>query len=74
VLSSEPPDRQLDLGCTLRDGAFDVVRDGHGEAWINRGGPDVSLIFFLMRLFSRLQALGTVPAIDLGLYSRNLEA
>lgn len=66
--------RRLDIGCALMDGGFDVVRDEHGEAWINRSEADVSLIFFLMRLFTRLQALGTVPAIDLGHYARSLES
>ena len=74
ALQDEPPERQLDIGCALMHGGFDVVRDEHGEVWINRSTPDVSLIFFLLRLFSRLQALGTVPAIDLGLYARTLEA
>jgi hypothetical protein len=31
-------------------------------------------MFFLMHLFGRLQALGTVPAIDLTAYGRSLEA
>ena len=70
ALNSGPADRQLDIGCALKHGAFDVVRDEHGEVWINRSAPDVSLIFFLLRLFTRLQSLGTVPAIDLGLYAR----
>jgi hypothetical protein len=30
-------------------------------------------MFFLLRLFGRLQALGTVPAIDLGAYGQSLE-
>jgi hypothetical protein len=70
----EPVDRQLDIGCALKHGVFDVVHDEHGEVWINRSAPDVSLIFFLLRLFTRLQALGTVPAIDPGLYAKTLEA
>ena len=74
TLRSEPPERQLDIGCALKHGGFDVLRDEPGEVWINRSTPEVSLIFFLMRLFSRLQALGTVPVIDLGLYARSLEA
>lgn len=74
ALRNELVEGQLDIGCALKHGAFDIVRDEHGEVWINRSTPDVSLIFFLMRLFTRLQSLGTVPAIDLGLYAGTLEA
>jgi hypothetical protein len=67
----EPPERQLDLGCALRDGAFDVERGGHET--IVRSKPEDALMFFLVRLFSRLQALGTVSAIDMNFYARGLE-
>jgi hypothetical protein len=65
---------RLDIGCALRHGAFDID-------WSRADGPDLSvseaessLMFFLMRLFGRLQELGTVPAIDLTAYGRSLEA
>lgn len=67
-------DERIDMGCVLRHGAFDVMRDEHGETWVNRSEPEAALMFFLMRLFTRLQAMGTVPAIDLGRYARTLEA
>lgn len=64
---------QIDIGCALRHGAFDVD-------WADRNNPEVvlsesgtSLMFFLLRLFGRLQALGTVPAIDLAAYGESLE-
>lgn len=63
----------IDLGCALRHGSFDV-RWADAEPSIDISAPDVSLMFFLLRLFSRLQALGTVPAIDLAEYGRTLEA
>jgi hypothetical protein len=65
---------QLDIGCALRDGAFAIE-------WAEGSVPDItfseagaSLMFFLLRLFGALQALGTVPAIDLAAYGRSLEA
>lgn len=65
-------DTQLDLGCSLRDGAFDIDW-ATGKPKVTRSEPAASLMFFLMRLFARLQGLGTVPAIDLAAYGRSLE-
>jgi hypothetical protein len=67
--------RELDIGCALEHGAFNVNNDHRtGERSIVRSDPAGPLIFFLMRLFSRLQTMGTVPVIDLEHYSRSLEA
>lgn len=63
----------IDLGCALRHGSFDITWSG-GAPHIDASAPDVSLMFFLLRLFNRLQTLGTVPAIDLAEYGRTLEA
>lgn len=63
----------IDLGCALRHGSFDVTWTD-GEPLADVSAPDVSLMFFLLRLFGRLQSLGTVPAIDLAEYGRTLEA
>jgi hypothetical protein len=65
---------RLDLGCALRHGAFDVAWEEDARPEIDVSAPDVSLMFFLLRLFGRLQKLGTVPAIDLAEYGRSLEA
>lgn len=64
----------IDVGCALRHGAFEVIwRDGD-EPEVDISTPEASLMFFLLRLFARLQAMGTVPAIDLAEYGRSLEA
>lgn len=63
----------IDLGCALRHGSFDVRWTDGGQPQIDISAPDVSLMFFLLRLFGRLQTLGTVPAIDLAEYGRTLE-
>ena len=55
---------QLDCGCALDDGAFDSF-DGKLKVVRSEG----SLIYFLFRLLSRLQSLGTVPAIDWEAYA-----
>ena len=62
---------RLDLGCALRDGAFEVLpADGSVEVGEGRG----SLVFFLTRLFQRLQVIGSPMAIDLREYARSLRA
>jgi hypothetical protein len=63
----------LSLGCCLRHGAFSVNWE-EGPAQITISDADVSLMFFLMTLFTKLQRLGTVPAIDLEAYGRSLRA
>lgn len=73
ALDSHADDRyeRLDLGCAVRHGAFEVLPvDGNVEIGEGRG----SLMFFLTRLFQRLQAIGSPMAIDLREYSRSLQA
>lgn len=52
-------DETLDCSCALEDGAFDSF-DGALQVVPGEG----ALIYFLCRLPSKLQAQGTVPAID----------
>lgn len=61
-------DEYLDCGCALEDGAFDNF-DGELEIAVG----DRNLIFFLFRLLSKLQSLGSVPAIDWAAYAAVLE-
>ena len=61
-------DKQLDVGCALLHGAFEVhYPDGGPVKPIVIEGPR-SLVQFLMRLFKQLQALATAPAIDYDAY------
>ena len=64
---------RLDLGATAEQGAFDVSYDGQ-TIELTLSESDAGLIFFLTHLYTRLQKLGTVPAIDLAEYGRRLEA
>lgn len=56
---------KLDCGCALEHGSFDF-HDGGLLVATEQG----ALMFFLFRLLSRLQSLGSVPAIDWAAYSR----
>jgi hypothetical protein len=61
-------ERQLDIGCALRHGAFDLSAPPERE--ISLAAQETSLIFFLLRLSRRLQNMANVPAIDLIEYGR----
>jgi hypothetical protein len=67
---SEASER-LDLGCTLAHGAFEVEWNSEDPELV-KSSVDVGLIFFLMRLFTRLRDMRTVPAIDLDEYAKTL--
>jgi hypothetical protein len=64
LLRRLPPEQRLDLGCALRQGAFE------GE---NFSAPDEALIYFVLHLLHRLQQCGATPAIDLTQYARHLQ-
>ena len=59
----------LDLGCALQAGSFEATYPGR-DVELAMSTPETALIFFLLRLTSRLQALGTVSAIDISEYAR----
>jgi hypothetical protein len=74
ALAYADPAGRLDLGATAEDGAFEVGYGGEPQVELTTSEPDGGLMFFLTRLYTRLQQLGTVPAIDLAEYARPLEA
>lgn len=61
--------RRLDLGIALDALSFDINRGGNVEF----SDPDLQLIFFAMRLFYRLQGIGTALAVDIAEYERRLK-
>jgi hypothetical protein len=64
---------RLDFGATAEDGSFEVgYEEDRPELTVS--GPDSGLMFFLTHLYTRLQGLGSVAAINLAEYARPLEA
>lgn len=55
---------RLDIGCAANSGAFRVLHDGEVnlELWAESKG---TLVWFVSRLLAMLQAMATVPAIDI---------
>ncbi|MFB9164183.1 DUF6602 domain-containing protein [Arthrobacter psychrochitiniphilus] len=65
-------DRRVDIGCALRGVAFNRTdQDLTNE--LEYSEPDMTLMFFLVRLFSRLQKVGTVAAVDIDAYMNALD-
>jgi len=60
----------LDFGCALNSGAFRVHYEPSFS--IEKSVVNDSLIFFFLTLLSRLQELGTVPAMDISEYEKVL--
>lgn len=61
---------QLDLGCALKQGSWDL-EDRTNPSSAQLSIPEAALISFCMRLLYRLQKMGTVGGIDYGAYERN---
>lgn len=71
-LAALPEEGQLNIGCALECGGFEALYRPGSEPLVEISSTETSLIFFFLRLLSRLQAIGTVPAIDLSEYGRVL--
>ncbi len=59
ALTSLPPSHKIDFGCALEHGSFEHSRS------IKVSDPSQTLIFFLLRLVTRLNSLGPAPEVDL---------
>ena len=68
ALACLAPDHQLDVGCALLHGAFEVDYPASAEISLTAVEGPRSLVQFLMRLLKQLQSLATAPAIDYEAY------
>jgi hypothetical protein len=62
---------ELDLGCAAGSGSFAVDRTQ--PRIVRIAAAERSLVFFVMELLRRLQAMATVPAIEYSAYARHVE-
>ncbi len=67
------PEAQLDVGCALMHGAFEVSYGAGNTVDLTVAEGPRSLVQFLMRLLKQLQALATAPAIDYQAYLARFE-
>lgn len=73
VLEGLSSAEHIDLGCALNHGAFSASVNDSRFVVETRPG-ETALVFFFLKLLEKLQALGTVPAIDLSVYAKAVEA
>lgn len=64
--------RRVDIGCALRGVSFNRIDDSDTSP-PEYSEPDMTLMFFLVRLFGRLQKVGTVAAVDIDAYMQALD-
>jgi hypothetical protein len=64
------PWQRLNIGCALDSGSYLLRQSGTFDT----STQEEALIFFFIKLFTQLQNLGTVPAMDIDLYSRALDS
>ncbi len=74
VLAGLAADHQLDIGCSLLDGAFEARYPSPGTVDFASVGGQHSLVQFLLRLLKQLQSLATAPAIDYEVYLARFQA
>jgi hypothetical protein len=72
LLDPLPMQSRLDLGCCADSVAVDITYEG--GAAVETSDPGLGLVYFLVKLVARLQALGTVPAVDFARYMLPLES
>lgn len=65
ALASDDPSRRLDLGCVAAHGTFGL--ESTGDYILTAGGKPATA--FLLELIARLQAVATVPMIDVRAYA-----
>lgn len=73
VLGELGAEAQLDVGCALVHGAFEVRYPDSGAIELAVAEGHRSLVQLLMRLLKQLQSLATAPAIDYGAYLARFE-
>jgi hypothetical protein len=62
-------ERAIDCGFAAKGASFDTFAEGGAYTF---GPKDNALAFFAFRLLSKLQSLGTVPAVDWMIYAKHL--
>lgn len=64
---------RIDMGCCLEKGSF-VIKYETETYSFETSSVDESLIYFFLKLLTKLQEMGTVPALDIHAYGRSLDS
>ncbi len=63
---------RLDMGCAVRDGVFQAKYPEGQVPELVAEESDAALALFLLRLIARLQAMATVPQLDVAAYADSI--
>jgi hypothetical protein len=74
AVSELPVAGQLDMGCAVRHGVFSIEYAPNEPPAIAAEHSSSSLALFLLRFIARLQAVATVPCIDVLAYAANVKS
>jgi len=70
TINSLKADEQIDLGCVLKTGAFEIEYTSGNNHKKIISPKEKALIFFFLKLLTRLQNIGTCPAIKIASYAK----
>lgn len=68
-LSEQVVGGRLDIGCVLHAGGWSAAYDATMALTMTVSQPETAVMYFMLTLQAMLQRLGTVPAMDFGLWS-----
>lgn len=74
AISKAPADGRLDIGCAAKHGGFEITYAPNQPPAVAVESSEAALALFLLRFIGRLQAMATVPAIDVLAYASHIRA
>lgn len=74
AIAESRADGRLDMGCAAQHGGFEVKYAANEPPAIAVERSEAALALFLLRFIARLQAIATVPCIDVLAYAANMES
>lgn len=70
IIKALKTDEQIDIGCVLDAGAFEISYDSPKKPEYKMATKERALIFFFLKLLTKLQSIGTCPAIEIETYMK----
>lgn len=72
-IESTDDNSKIDMGCCLEKGSFIIKYESESYSF-ETSSEDETLIYYFLKLLTKLQELGTVPALDINAYGRALDS
>lgn len=72
VIKTLTTNEQIDIGCVLDAGAFEISYNSQKYPEYKIVTKEKALIFFFLKLLAKLQTIGTCPAIEIETYMKHI--